>query len=204
MNPIDSIKEWVDGVGHSLPDPFFVVATQNPVEYVATGHLSEALRDRFEHLGLTYQSPAEEAVIVAAEAALADDHDPDPALVGAAVALVRASRDHARIRKGASVRGAIATVEIAVPPLASDNPALALPIEFFPGQIARWGLSFLINTEDVPGCRAANSLAWAGVHNTFFWIDPAEQLFAVFMSQGPGQREYFRTLVRDLVYAAVE
>ena len=31
---------------------FQVVATQNPVEYVATGHLSEALRDRFEHLAL--------------------------------------------------------------------------------------------------------------------------------------------------------
>ena len=40
------------------------------------------------------------------------------------------------------------------------------------GQIKRWGLSFIINTEDVEGCRSAGSLAWAGVHNTFFWIDP--------------------------------
>jgi CubicO group peptidase (beta-lactamase class C family) len=39
---------------------------------------------------------------------------------------------------------------------------------------------------------------------TFFWIDPKEELFAVFMMQGPGQREYTRTLVRGLVYAAVE
>jgi len=31
-----------------------------------------------------------------------------------------------------------------------------------------------------------------------------EELFAVFMSQGPGQREYFRTLVRSLVYSALE
>src|SRR5664280_1929584 len=46
---------------------FQVVATQNPVEYVATGHLSEALRDRFEHLALVYQSAAEEQAIVAAE-----------------------------------------------------------------------------------------------------------------------------------------
>ncbi len=39
-------------------DGFQVVATQNPVEYVATGHLSEALRDRFEHLALLYQDAA--------------------------------------------------------------------------------------------------------------------------------------------------
>ncbi len=37
---------------------------------------------------------------------------------------------------------------------------------------------------------------WSGVAGTFFWIDPQEELFAVFMSQGPGQREYFRTLIR--------
>ena len=41
-------------------DGFQVVATQNPVEYVATGHLSEALRDRFEHLALEYQDAEEE------------------------------------------------------------------------------------------------------------------------------------------------
>jgi CubicO group peptidase (beta-lactamase class C family) len=39
---------------------------------------------------------------------------------------------------------------------------------------------------------------------TFFWIDPAEDLFTVFMMQGPGQRAHIRTLLRDLVYAAVE
>ena len=59
-----------------------VIATQNPVEYVATGHLSEALRDRFEHLGLTYQSPAEEAVIVAAAYPIWSDNE----VVGAVVA----------------------------------------------------------------------------------------------------------------------
>ena len=73
--------------------------------------------------------------------------------------------------------------DIAVPPFVSDNPALALSADIFPGQIARWGLSFVINTEDIPGGRAANSLAWAGVHNTFYWIDPTRQLTAVLMMQ---------------------
>jgi len=45
---------------------------------------------------------------------------------------------------------------------------------------------------------------WSGMGGTFFWIDPKEELFAIFMSQGPGQRVYTRTLVRNLVYAAVE
>ena len=45
---------------------------------------------------------------------------------------------------------------------------------------------------------------WSGMAGTFFWIDPKEDLFAVFMMQGPGQREYIRTPWRDLVYAAVE
>ena len=63
------------------------------------------------------------------------------------------------------------------------QPGHGLVRGLFPGQIARWGLSFVINTEDLPGCRAANSLAWAGVHNTFFWIDPTRQLTAVLMMQ---------------------
>jgi MoxR-like ATPase len=87
---------------------FQVVATQNPVEYVATGHLSEALRDRFDHLALLYQSAAEEEAIVVAETGC-----DDATLVRTAVRLTRATRLHPRFRKGASVRGAIATVAIA-------------------------------------------------------------------------------------------
>jgi MoxR-like ATPase len=89
-------------------DGFQVVATQNPVEYVGTGHLSEALRDRFEHLALDYQSAADEQDIVVAETG-----SDDPALVTTAVRLTRGTRLHPRFRKGASVRGAIATVAIA-------------------------------------------------------------------------------------------
>jgi MoxR-like ATPase len=87
---------------------FQVVATQNPAEYVATGHLSEALRDRFEHLVVGYQTAAEEEEIVAAATGSAD-----AALVRAAVRVVRGTRLHPRVRRGASVRGAIAMVELA-------------------------------------------------------------------------------------------
>jgi methyl acetate hydrolase len=73
--------------------------------------------------------------------------------------------------------------EIEVPKLRSSNPALALEVEMFPGQVKKWGLTFVINTEDVEGGRAAGSLGWAGVHNTFFWIDLKRRVAAVLMMQ---------------------
>jgi methyl acetate hydrolase len=70
-----------------------------------------------------------------------------------------------------------------VPKMASSNPQMALEVEFFPGIVKKWGLSFLINMSDVPNGRAAGTLAWAGVHNTFFWVDPKSRLTAVLMMQ---------------------
>lgn len=69
-----------------------------------------------------------------------------------------------------------------------------------------FGLGFAVRTHDgmapFPGSRG--NFFWSGMAGTFFWIDPKEDLFAVFMMQGPGQREYIRTMLRNLVYAAVE
>ncbi len=69
-----------------------------------------------------------------------------------------------------------------------------------------FGLGFCVRTHEgmAPVAGSVGQFFWSGVAGTFFWIDPKEEMFAVFMSQGPGQREYFRTLVRSLVYAAVE
>jgi CubicO group peptidase (beta-lactamase class C family) len=69
-----------------------------------------------------------------------------------------------------------------------------------------FGLGFAMRTDHgmAPYAGSKGQFFWSGMAGTFFWVDPAEELFAVFMSQGPGQREYFRALVRSLVYAAVE
>jgi CubicO group peptidase (beta-lactamase class C family) len=69
-----------------------------------------------------------------------------------------------------------------------------------------FGLGFAVRTHEgmAPYAGSVGQFFWSGMAGTFFWIDPAEELFAVFMSQGPGQREYLRTLLRSLVYAAVE
>ncbi len=60
---------------------------------------------------------------------------------------------------------------------------MALEIETFPGQVKKWGLTFLINTEDVEGFRAAGSLTWGGIHNTFYWINLKNRVTAVVMMQ---------------------
>jgi CubicO group peptidase (beta-lactamase class C family) len=69
-----------------------------------------------------------------------------------------------------------------------------------------FGLGFAVRTHAgmAPFPGSAGQFFWSGIAGTFFWIDPAEDLFCVFMAQGPGQRDYLRTLVRDVVYAAVE
>jgi CubicO group peptidase (beta-lactamase class C family) len=46
-----------------------------------------------------------------------------------------------------------------------------------------WGLSFMINDEPAPTGRSAGSLAWAGLANTFFWIDPAKGVGGVYLTQ---------------------
>jgi methyl acetate hydrolase len=62
-------------------------------------------------------------------------------------------------------------------------PALSARVEWFPEMTAGWGLGFLINPEIGPDGRAANSLAWAGICNTYFWIDPASDVVAVLLMQ---------------------
>jgi CubicO group peptidase (beta-lactamase class C family) len=69
-----------------------------------------------------------------------------------------------------------------------------------------FGLGFAVRTHDgmAPFSGSRGQYFWSGMAGTFFFIDPAEQLFCVFMMQGPGQREYLRAVLRDLVYAAVD
>jgi CubicO group peptidase (beta-lactamase class C family) len=68
-----------------------------------------------------------------------------------------------------------------------------------------FGLGFAVRTHagiaTMPG--SVGQYYWGGAAGTTFWVDPAERLFAVLMIQAPGQREYYRVLFRDMVYAAI-
>lgn len=110
-------------------DGFTVIATQNPREFVATSHLSEALRDRFELIVLDYQSFDEEVDIVRLN--LPETVGGHDQLIRQAVGIVRATREAPQIRRGASIRAAISIVELAAQlngPHAVRNAArIALP-----------------------------------------------------------------------------
>jgi CubicO group peptidase (beta-lactamase class C family) len=69
-----------------------------------------------------------------------------------------------------------------------------------------FGLGFGVRTQAgiAPSLGSVGQFFWSGIGGTFFWIDPKEELFAIFMSQAPGQRVHTRTLVRNLVYAALD
>jgi CubicO group peptidase (beta-lactamase class C family) len=67
--------------------------------------------------------------------------------------------------------------------LPTQNLVLTRDAEFFPGIPKTWGLSFMINEETAPTGRSAGSLAWAGLANTYFWIDPKKNIAALIMMQ---------------------
>ena len=79
-----------------------------------------------------------------------------------------------------------------------SNPELLPPGHGF-------GLGFAVRTQAgmAPFPGSVGNYYWSGAAGTSFWVDPAERLYAVLMIQAPVQREHYRLLFRDLVYAAV-
>lgn len=73
--------------------------------------------------------------------------------------------------------------DLRVSVLRSIAPSLSLDAEFFPGVPKSWGLSFQINEEPAPTGRPAGTLMWAGLANSFFWIDRTNGIAGAFLSQ---------------------
>ena len=125
-----------DGVTRRLPEPFIVLATDNPIEYEGTYELPEAQLDRFlMRLRLGYLRPDEEVAMVqrrldrgqecvelhqvtdatelVAMRGSLEQIEVSPDLVDYAVAMVGATRNHPQIQVGASPRGSLALVQLA-------------------------------------------------------------------------------------------
>jgi CubicO group peptidase (beta-lactamase class C family) len=62
-------------------------------------------------------------------------------------------------------------------------PTLSNDAEFFPGMSKTWGLSFQINDEAAPTGRPAGGLMWAGLANSYYWIDPTTGIGGVYLTQ---------------------
>jgi MoxR-like ATPase len=120
----------IDGVRHALPAPFFVIATQNPLEHHGTHPLPESQLDRFMlRQGIGYPDAADEAAVLCEDPAAtalpdlkavvstedivamqraADGVKFDEALVAYLLAIIHETRDHEALDLGVSPRGAIA------------------------------------------------------------------------------------------------
>jgi CubicO group peptidase (beta-lactamase class C family) len=96
--------------------------------------------------------------------------------------------------------------------MTSDHLGTRIATPFSPGELLlgtpgyTFGLGFAVRPgggiAGVPG--SAGEFMWAGYAGTYFWVDPKEELTAVYMSQAPSPiRAYYRKLVKQLVYGAL-
>jgi CubicO group peptidase (beta-lactamase class C family) len=73
--------------------------------------------------------------------------------------------------------------ELNVQNMMTQMPDLSHHVPLFPDMGQKWGLTWLINTEDKPEGRGAGSVAWAGLFNTYYWLDPGRQVTGVILTQ---------------------
>lgn len=140
----------IDGVTRQLPDPFVVIATQNPIEYEGTYELPEAQLDRFMiRASLGYPSASDEADLIRRRIGRAMDQpvlsrrsDVETirslvrsvnevrvhrAVVDYVVRILAATRDYPGVALGASPRGGLAMVAMARAATLADGRAAVLP-----------------------------------------------------------------------------
>jgi methyl acetate hydrolase len=67
--------------------------------------------------------------------------------------------------------------------LKTTAPRVSNDVDFFHGISLKWGFGHMINMQPVPEARSAGSMTWAGLFNTYYWIDPKKRVAAVFMTQ---------------------
>jgi MoxR-like ATPase len=130
LEAMEESQVTVDGVTHRLPDPFMVMATQNPIEYEGTFPLPEAQLDRFMlNVSLGYPDPADEVAILDSQAtrhpidtlgqiltaedlirlqAQVRDINVSQEIRQYIVALVNGTRQHQSVYLGVSPRGSLA------------------------------------------------------------------------------------------------
>jgi CubicO group peptidase (beta-lactamase class C family) len=83
----------------------------------------------------------------------------------------------------------------------------AIPIQgelLLPGYGFGLGFAVRMHAGLAPQPGSPGQYFWSGIGGTSFFVDPAEDVFAMLLTQAPGQRIYYRNLFRQLVYAAVD
>jgi CubicO group peptidase (beta-lactamase class C family) len=65
----------------------------------------------------------------------------------------------------------------------TQNPALSNDVDLFPGAPIRWGLGYMLNVQAGPNGRSAGTVSWGGIFNTYYWLDPANRVTGLIMTQ---------------------
>ncbi len=150
-------------------------------------------------------------------------HDPDggipmrlidpretPALHSGGGGLMSTAADYARFLQFMLNKGELGGVRLLGPrtvdfmtadhlgPIPGNDPSLLPPGHGF-------GLGFAVRTAagQAPMPGSVGTFHWSGIGGTSFFVDPAEQLFGIFLAQAPNQREHYRALFRTLAYSAL-
>jgi len=122
--------------------------------------------------------------------------------------LVSTATDYARFAQmllnGGSLNGKRLVSPKTVAYMTADH--LGPGVASGPGPGYGFGLGFAVRKDagmaSLPG--SVGDYYWGGAAGTYFWIDPKEDLFVVYMMQSPKQRVAVRNLLRDMVYGAVD
>jgi CubicO group peptidase (beta-lactamase class C family) len=67
--------------------------------------------------------------------------------------------------------------------LTSYQPERSNHVDFFPGARIRWGLGYMLNLDPGPNGRQPGTVSWAGLFNSYYWLDPASQATGVILTQ---------------------
>jgi methyl acetate hydrolase len=95
--------------------------------------------------------------------------------------------------------------DLTIRPFASLIPQVATDGATLPGALDKFGLGFALNSKSAGTPRGVNTLSWAGIFNTFFWIDREKHVAAVLMSQMlPGLDPGAQKLLEDFDRAVYE
>jgi len=95
----------------------------------------------------------------------------------------RAGKDRILEAKTVALMSTNQIGELGAGRLKSFIPQRSADVDLHPSAVDKWGLGFLINTKAYDNGRSAGSLAWAGIDNTFYWIDPKRGICATIMMQ---------------------
>ncbi|MBP8310716.1 MAG: beta-lactamase family protein [Burkholderiaceae bacterium] len=125
--------------------------------------------------------------------------------------LVSSATDYARfalmLRNGGELDGRRILGPRTIEFMTADHlgSAIARAPLYLPGPGYGFGLGFAVRTAtgeaSAPG--APGEYNWGGAAGTYFWVDPRNDLVVVFMIQSPRQRAAYRTILRNMIYAAI-